>query len=95
MFIEVKSVECEVMDEYIVPSTGAKVARSAQSAFLHSDGQIIRFRIVHWRTDKPFAPGRYTLSERVFSVGKYGDIELARGRLPLVPAGVTQGVKAG
>jgi hypothetical protein len=57
-----------------------------QTAYLHRDGQTYPDRFEISLGDlKPYKPGHYALAPQSYKVGKFGDLEIDRFNLLLLP----------
>ncbi|WP_220721566.1 G5P family DNA-binding protein [Agarivorans litoreus] len=66
--------------------TGEVTDRFKQKAYISTGGRFpLEFKLpIESRADA-YEPGKYTLSGECFQVGKYGDLELNRFNIVLVP----------
>lgn len=89
MKIEVKSSAVETRSG--VSKQGKPYSVRNQNVYWHKTGEPYPFKVQISLEDgqEPYSPGFYTLSESSYKIGRFGDLEIDRFNLKLIPAPVS------
>lgn len=84
--IEINSQDCGVESRNVQTKSGPQTFYH-QTAYLHRPGVAYpdRFRLPVRSPAEAYAPGRYTLGDGSYRVGRYGDLEINRFEMTLHP----------